>query len=166
MSFIGMGNLGQTAFQTLATPVQNNSVMYAAIYTYTNGNWIIQPYYRYSNVPTNPNIGVTHGASTQGGALLVSHAFKHGFSVAGRGGIYQQHGKRRGKFREPDVWSGQRGVVNHADSHVSVPALLRPMGPLVCSGARLCARCCFWSCRHESEPAQRSDGSWLYVLKG
>ena len=28
LSFIGMGNLGQTAFQTLATPVQNNSLMY------------------------------------------------------------------------------------------------------------------------------------------
>jgi hypothetical protein len=80
-----MGNLGQTAFQTLATPVQNNSVMYAAIYTYTRGNWIVQPYYQYSNVPTNSSIGVVHGASTQGGALLVSHTFKHWFSLAGRG---------------------------------------------------------------------------------
>jgi hypothetical protein len=85
LSFIGMGNLGQTAFQTLATPVQNNSAMYAAIYTYTKGNWIVQPYYQYSNVPTNPNIGVAQGASTQGGALLMSHTFKHGFSLAGRG---------------------------------------------------------------------------------
>ena len=85
LSFIGMGNLGQTAFQTLATPVQNNSVMYAAIYTYTKGNWIVQPYYQYSNVPTNPSVGVEHGASTNGGALLVSHSFKHGFSLAGRG---------------------------------------------------------------------------------
>ena len=40
LSFIGMGNLGQTAFQTLATPVQNNSVMYAAIYSYTKNGWI------------------------------------------------------------------------------------------------------------------------------
>ena len=85
LSFIGMGNLGQTAFQTLATPVQNNSAMYAAIYTYTKGSWIIQPYYQYSNVPTNVKIGVVKGASTQGGALLVSRTFKHGFSLAGRG---------------------------------------------------------------------------------
>jgi putative OmpL-like beta-barrel porin-2 len=85
LSFIGMGNLGQTAFQTLATPVQNNSVMYAAIYTYSKGNWIVQPYYQYSNVPTNPSIGVVHGTSTNGGALLVSRIFKHGFSLAGRG---------------------------------------------------------------------------------
>src|SRR6185312_14849662 len=47
--FAGMGNLSQTAFQPLATPVQNNSTMYAAIYTYTKGSWIVQPYFQYSN---------------------------------------------------------------------------------------------------------------------
>lgn len=82
--FAGMGNLGQTAYQTFATPVQNNSSMYALIYTYTKGAWIIQPYYQYSDVPTNPAVGVLKGAKTNGGALLVSHAFKHGFSLPGR----------------------------------------------------------------------------------
>jgi hypothetical protein len=85
ISLAGMGNLGQTAFRTMATPVQNNGLMYAVIYTYTKGHWVIQPYYQYSDVPTNPGIGVTRGASTQGGAILVSHAFGHGFSLAGRG---------------------------------------------------------------------------------
>ena len=85
LSFIGMGNLGQTARQTLATPVQNNGSMYALIYTYTKGSWIVQPYYQYSSVPTNPAVGVVHGATTNGGALLLSHTFKHGFSLAGRG---------------------------------------------------------------------------------
>jgi hypothetical protein len=85
LSFIGMGNLGQTEFQTLATPVQNNSVIYAAIYTYTKAPWMVQPYYQYSNVPTNPAVGVVKGASTHGGALLVSRRFAHGFSLAGRG---------------------------------------------------------------------------------
>jgi hypothetical protein len=85
LAFIGMGNLGQTAFQTLATPVQNNSVMYCAIYTYTKGNWVLQPYYQYSNVPTNASIGVPRGASTHGGAVLVSRKFTRGFSLAGRG---------------------------------------------------------------------------------
>ena len=83
--FSGMGNLGQTAFQTFATPVQNNSVMYALIYTYTKGNWIVQPYYQYSNVPTNESIGVAKGASTQSGAVLLTRTFKRGWSVAGRG---------------------------------------------------------------------------------
>ncbi len=85
LSFIGMGNLGQTARQTFATPVQNNGSMYALIYTYTKGNWIIQPYYQYGSVPTNPQVGVAHGASTDGGAVLVRRTFKRGFSLAGRG---------------------------------------------------------------------------------
>ena len=82
--FAGMGNAGQTAYQTAATPVQNNSTMYAVIYTYTKGAWIIQPYYQYSDVPTNPAVGVAKGASTNGGALLISRAFKKGFSLPGR----------------------------------------------------------------------------------
>ena len=84
LMFIGMGNAGQTKFQTLATPVQNNSQIYNVMYTYSKGSWIIQPYWQYTNVPTNPSIGVVKGASTNGGALLVSHAFKHGFSLPGR----------------------------------------------------------------------------------
>jgi hypothetical protein len=80
----GMGNLGQTKFQTLATPVQNNSSMYAVIYTYSKGSWIVQPYWQYTNVPTNAKIGVVKGASTTGAAILVSRAFKHGFSLPAR----------------------------------------------------------------------------------
>jgi hypothetical protein len=81
LSFVAGGNLGQTAYQTFATPVQNNSSIYNVIYTYTKGSWIVQPYYQYTDVPTNVKIGVTNGASTSGGAILVSHAFKHGFSL-------------------------------------------------------------------------------------
>jgi Putative beta-barrel porin-2, OmpL-like. bbp2 len=84
LSFQGMGNLSQTAYQTVATPVQNNSTIYAVIYTYTKGAWIIQPYYQYSKVPTNTEVGVADGASTNGGALLISRAFKHGFSLPAR----------------------------------------------------------------------------------
>jgi hypothetical protein len=85
LTFSGMGNLGQTAFQTLATPVQNNSTMYALIYTYSKDKWIVQPYFQYSDVPTNPSIGVAKGTSTKGGALLLTRKFQHGFSLAGRG---------------------------------------------------------------------------------
>jgi hypothetical protein len=59
--------------------------MYTLIYTYTKGNWTVQPYFQYSNVPTNPKIGIDQGASTRGGALLVNYNFKHGISLAGRG---------------------------------------------------------------------------------
>ena len=81
LSFVAGGNLGQTKFQNLATPVQNNGSIYNVIYTYTKKAWIIQPYFQYTNVPTNAKIGVVKGASTTGGAILLSYAFKHGFSL-------------------------------------------------------------------------------------
>lgn len=84
IAFQGAGNLGQTTFQTLATPVQNNGSLYVLMYTWTKGKWVVMPYYQYSRVPTNAKVGVVDGASTQGGAVLVSRTLKHGFSVAGR----------------------------------------------------------------------------------
>src|SRR5579871_2264388 len=81
LSFVAGGNLGQTAYQSFATPVQNNGAIYNVIYTYTKGPWIIQPYFQYTDVPTNAKIGITNGASTKGGAILASYAFKHGFSL-------------------------------------------------------------------------------------
>jgi hypothetical protein len=81
LAFVAGGNYDQTHFETYATPVQNNSSIYNVIYTYTKGAWIIQPYYQYTNVPTNVKIGIAQGASTNGGAILVSRAFSHGFSL-------------------------------------------------------------------------------------
>ncbi len=81
LAVIGGGNYGQTAFQTYATPVQNNSRIYNVIYTYSKGHWILQPYFQYTDVPTNNQIGITKGASTTGGAMLASYTFKHGFSL-------------------------------------------------------------------------------------
>ena len=80
----GMGNLGQTAYQTAATPVQNNSYMHAVIYTYTKGPWIISPYFQYSKLPTNAKVGVPKGTSATGGAINASYAFKSGFSLPAR----------------------------------------------------------------------------------
>ena len=85
VSFVAGGNYAKTAFQTLVTPVQNNGSIYNVIYTYTKGPWIIQPYFQLTDVPTNAKIGIVNGAQTRAGALLLSHAFKHGFSLAGRG---------------------------------------------------------------------------------
>ncbi len=80
----GMGNLGQTVFETAATPIQNNGYMHAVIYTYTKGPWIISPYFQYGNLPTNPTVGVLKGTSATGGAINVSYAFKKGFSLPAR----------------------------------------------------------------------------------
>ena len=58
LSFVAGGNLGQTKLQSLVTPVQNNGSIYNVIYTYSRGSWIIQPYFQYTDVPTNAKIGV------------------------------------------------------------------------------------------------------------
>jgi hypothetical protein len=81
LSFVAGGNLSQTAVSTLATPVQNNGSIYNVIYTFTKGPWIVQPYFQYTDIPTNAKIGIPNGASTKGGAILASYAFKHGFSL-------------------------------------------------------------------------------------
>ncbi len=83
----GMGNLGQTVFQTAATPVQNDGYMHAVIYTYSKGPWIVSPYFQYGKVPANlkyysENDEVNNKAtSATGGAFNLSYAFKHGFSL-------------------------------------------------------------------------------------
>ena len=83
--FVAGGNAGAYAKSTLATPLTlNNSEIYNLIYTYNKGNWVVQPYFQYTDVPTNASIGITQGASTKGGALLVTRNFKHGFSLAPR----------------------------------------------------------------------------------
>ncbi len=84
LAFVAGGNAGQTAVQTYATPVQNNSSIYNVIYTYNKGSWILQPCWQYTNVPTNAKVGVVKGASTNGAAILVNHTFKHGFSLPAR----------------------------------------------------------------------------------
>jgi len=81
LSFVAGGNLGQTKFETLATPVQNDGAIYNVIYTFTKGPWIVQPYFQYTDVPTNAKLGIAKGASTTGFAILASYAFKHGFSL-------------------------------------------------------------------------------------
>ena len=95
LSFVAGGNAGQTAFQTYATPVQNNGSIYNVIYTYSKGAWIVQPYWQYTDVPTNAKIGIVKGASTNGGAILVSRAFKHGFSLPVRLEYIASSGNRR-----------------------------------------------------------------------
>ena len=84
LAFVGGGNLGQTPYTTVAAPVQNNSDIYEVLYTYSHGNWYIEPYWQYTDVPTNAKAGVLQGATTDGAALLFNYNFKHGISLAVR----------------------------------------------------------------------------------
>jgi hypothetical protein len=115
--FAGMGNMGQTAFQTLATPVQNNCTMYAVIYTYNKGSWIVQPYWQYTNIPTNPKIGIAKGNSTQAGAILVNHTFKHGFSLP----VRWEYITSTGSANNPDVVNLMYGPGSNGTSITVTP---------------------------------------------
>ena len=85
LSFVAGGNAGQYAKNTLATSLfLNNSQIYNVIYTYSHESWMVQPYFQYTNVPTNAKIGIPQGAATRGGALLLTYNFKHGISMAAR----------------------------------------------------------------------------------
>ena len=85
LAFVAGGNAGSYAKNTLATPLfLNNSQIYEVLYTYSKGHWVINPYYQYTNVPTNANIGIAKGASTSGGALLLTYNWKYGISMAVR----------------------------------------------------------------------------------
>lgn len=85
LAFVGGGNVGQTGYSTAATPLlQNNGAIYNVIYTYRHENWMIQPYFQYTNVPANAKIRILQSGSTRGGALLLNYNFKHGLSLAVR----------------------------------------------------------------------------------
>jgi len=84
LEFVAGGNYGRTGYQTAATPVQNNSSIYDVIYTCLKGPWTLQPYFQYTRVPAEPGIGIVGASSTKGGAILISHSFGHGVSLAGR----------------------------------------------------------------------------------
>ncbi len=85
LAFVGMGNAGAYAKNTLATPLYlNNSQIYNVLYTYSKGAWVINPYFQYTDVKQNASIGILAGAHTTSGALLVTRNFKHGVSLSAR----------------------------------------------------------------------------------
>ena len=84
IAFVAGGNLKEKNYYTSATPIQNNGAIYDVLYTFTKGSLVINPYFQYTTVPTAPAVGITQGASTKSGAVLVSKGFKKGFSLAGR----------------------------------------------------------------------------------
>ncbi len=92
VTFIAGGNLSTTNWTTLATPIQNSGTLFDLIYTYTKGNWIVQPYVQQNSVPANPALAALHGASAWGGAVLVNRNLGHGIALAGRWEYISSHG--------------------------------------------------------------------------
>lgn len=94
-------NLGRTNVLTrslryqFATPLfQQNSGIFNVNYTYSNGPLTITPYFQFTNVERDVNLGILTGASTYGGAILASYAFTDNFALAGRLEYEEQTGVR------------------------------------------------------------------------
>jgi hypothetical protein len=97
LTFDAGANLGRTRYTGPATPLlQNNSSMFNLIYSYTTGPWIVAPYVQYTDVARDPGLGIPQGASTYGGALLVSYALTPEFALGGRFEYLAQSGRPGG----------------------------------------------------------------------
>ena len=101
--------------------MQNNSSIYNVIYTYTKGSWIVQPYFQYTDVPTNRKIGIEKGASTTGAAILVNRTFKRGFSLPVRFEYISSSGKKT----DPDVVNLMFGPGSSGTSITVTPTFQR-----------------------------------------
>lgn len=118
LTFVAGGNFRSDGRNTTATPLfLNNSEIYNIIYTYTKGNLMITPYYQYTRVHQEPNIGILEGAHTNGGALLVNYNFKHGFSLAAR----PEYIKSSGNTADPDAINLLYGPATGAFSFTVTP---------------------------------------------
>jgi len=85
LAAVGGQNLGFSKENNFVAPaLLNNSGIYNLIYTYSSSPWIIQPYFQWTWVPHNPEIGAFKSASTFGGAILTSYALSDRFFLAGR----------------------------------------------------------------------------------
>jgi outer membrane murein-binding lipoprotein Lpp len=85
LTAVGGQNLGFSKFSNFAAPATlNNSGIYDLIYTYSASPWIIQPYFQWTYVPHNSEIGVLKSTSTLGGAVLASYALTDNVFMAAR----------------------------------------------------------------------------------
>lgn len=92
-ALVGGGNLGRTSYFAPSTPLlQNNGEIYNLIFTHTAGPWIVEPYVQYTRVHAEPALGIPHGASTYGAALLLKYSVSKAFSLAARAEYIGQSG--------------------------------------------------------------------------
>ena len=82
---VASGNLGRTAYSSVATPLyQNNSDIYDLMYTHTAKRWMIEPYFQYTYVPLDVKIGVGRATATRGEAVLGSYNVAPDLTMTGR----------------------------------------------------------------------------------
>lgn len=86
ITLVGAGNVGHSVQSSFATPTTlNNGEIYNLIFVHSSGPWMIEPYIQYSKVHRTPEVGIVHGASTFGAALLAKYSFTPNVSLTARG---------------------------------------------------------------------------------
>ena len=122
LAFVAGGNAGAYAKNTFVTPLLlNNESIYNVLYTYSKGAWVINPYFQYTDVKKNANIGILAGAHTSGGALLVTRIFKHGVSLAAR----PEYIKTSGNVLDPNAINLLYGPGSGAFAFTVTPTYVR-----------------------------------------
>ena len=85
VTFGAAANVGRTTKSSLATPlVLNNGQLYFVSWTHNDGPWTIQSYAQVGHVQKDNTLGIAHGASTYGAAVLGKYSFTPEFSLAAR----------------------------------------------------------------------------------
>ena len=76
LTAIWNGSLSGNPANSARTPLlQNNSQITNLVFSYKGDVWSLTPYFQYSVVPANPNIGIAGVSSTQGIGLLTTYRF-------------------------------------------------------------------------------------------
>jgi hypothetical protein len=85
ITFGAAANLGHTNKSSFTTPITlNNGQLYFLSWTHTDGPWTIQPYVQLEHVPMNESLGILHGASSYGAAVLGKYSFDDQWALAAR----------------------------------------------------------------------------------
>jgi hypothetical protein len=108
IAFAGSGNTKDTSTSRFATPLaQNNGTVWNAMWTHTDGPWVINPYLQYTTTPKITAFGLPGSASTIGGAVLAKYSFTPTFNLAGRAEYISSSGSQVSLLYGPksSAWS-------------------------------------------------------------
>lgn len=85
ITFGAAANLGHTNRSSFTTPTTlNNGQLYFLSWTHTEGPWTIQPYVQLEHVHKDVDLGISHSASSYGGAILGKYSFNDQWALAAR----------------------------------------------------------------------------------
>ena len=155
----GMGNLGQTVYQTAATPVQNNGYMHAVIYTYTKGPWIVSPYFQYGNA-ADQREGRRHQGHIRNRRRAERQLrLQERLLASGARGIPHEFGECNRRIGQPvGLWRRQRRHHIHRNANLPKGRHVRSRRSRVGARNELHAGKCLW---HSGNRCRANSGACL-----